>query len=246
MSRRTYNGEDPVVGVDIDGTLGRYHVHFLEFAAAWLGKDPEAYWPGPKAVRHIRTLDGGALPFGDDDYDGSCPLNEFMGITKATYRRCKLAYRQGGLKRSMPVYPGARDMLMALRRKAWVVLCTTRPYLHLSNIEPDTIEFLSRNRLPYDDLIMGEHKYRDLRRRYPRVAAVVDDDPALLSQARSVSPPIPALFMARAHNANGWNSEPWWEGSCEGARITLLDHIKKGDWVLGIQPSNEENYVQAS
>jgi hypothetical protein len=238
VTRRSWDGETPVVGIDIDGTLGRYHEHFLRFAREWVGLTEE-YWPGPPSVRDKRTMTGGPIPWGDDSYDGSCSLAEYMGVSKRTYRLCKLAYRRGGLKRSMPLYPGARELLVALRRRAWVVLCTTRPYLHLDNIEPDTVEWLRRNRMPYDALLMGEHKYRDLRRQYgERVAAVLDDDPALLSQARGLSPAIPALFMVRGHNTYAWDCQPWWENSCDGARVTLLEHLKHGFWMLGIQPKN--------
>lgn len=233
MTRRRWDGVTPVVGIDIDGTLGRYHEHFLMFARGWLGHRDYAIegWPGPPGYR-----DRGAW-WGDFDYQTVCPLHEYMGISKRTYRQCKLAFRRGGLKRSMPVYKGAQDLLSGLRRRAWVVLCTTRPYLHLDNIEPDTVEWLRRNKMPYDAIIMGEHKYRDLKRQYgDHVAAVLDDDPALLAQARSLSVPIPALYMVRAHNSH--HDEPWWESSCEGAKLSLLDHLKNGSWMLGIQPKN--------
>lgn len=241
MTRRSWDGATPVLGIDIDGTLGQYHEHFLGFARQWLGAGK--YWPGPPSVRDVKALAGGPIPWADDTYDGTCTLAEYMGVSKRTYRLCKLAYRRGGLKRSMPLYFGARELLVALRGRAWVVLCTTRPYLHLDNIEPDTVEWLRRNRMPYDALLMGEHKYRDLRRQYgEHVAAVLDDDPALLSQARSLSPAIPALFMARPHNGFHLNQQSWWESGCDGARVTLLEHLKKADWMLGRQPKNEEFY----
>lgn len=157
----------PVFGLDIDGTMGDYHTHFWEFAQAWCGK----VLASPLA------------------YDGSVPFWRHLGLSKATYRRVKLAYRQGGLKRSMPVFPFAAELTRALRRRgAVVVMCTTRPYLHLSNIEPDTVEWLRRNRIQYDHIIMGEHKYRDLARQYgkARIVAVVDDLPEMMDQARSV------------------------------------------------------------
>jgi hypothetical protein len=239
MTRRRWSGTDAVVGIDIDGTLGRYHEHFLGFAREWLGTGE--YWPGPPSLRSERTLAMGPIPWSDDAYDGSCKLYEYMGVSKARYRQCKLAYRRGGLKRSMRPYSGARELLVALRRRAWVVVCTTRPYLSLDNIEPDTVEFLRRNRLPYDDLLMGEHKYRDLKKRYgDQVAAVVDDEPALLAQARSLSPPIPALFMSRPHNNFLEHDQFWWVTSCHEARLVLLDHLKTGQWMLGLQPKNEE------
>lgn len=153
----------PVVALDIDGTIGVYHGHFLNFAEDWLGKEmPPTY-----------------------EYAGGS-LHSFMGISKTTYRKVKLAYRQGGLKRSMPAYPGARELTVDLRKcgvELWI--CTTRPYLALSNIEPDTREFLRRNGVQYDAVIYGEHKYRQLVAHVGmgRVVGVLDDLPEMYAQA---------------------------------------------------------------
>lgn len=167
----------PVIGLDVDGTIGKYHDHFCGFAAAWLGKEPR---------------------YG---YDGSVSLAKWLGISKARYRAVKLAYRQGGLKRSMPFYPHARELTVSLRRAgAEVVICTTRPYLHLSNIEPDTVESLRRNGVQYDGLIMGEHKYRQLAREYGKenIVMVLDDLPEQLDIALAIG--LPAVMRANGHN----------------------------------------------
>jgi len=161
------NGNGPVVAIDIDGTLGDYHTHFLKFAKGWIGRpmpDPEDINPG-------------------------LPLHKFMGTSKATYRKCKLAYRQGGLKRSMPCYYGAKHITEALRRagvEVWI--CTTRPYLRLDNIDPDTRHWLRRNGIQYDAVLWGEHKYRDLVKQVDRerIVGVLDDLPAMLDQAHSL------------------------------------------------------------
>ena len=168
----------PVVGLDIDGTLGVYHGHFLAFAGEWLGRE--------MPPTHL--------------YQGG-PLCAFMGVSKSTYRRVKLAYRQGGLKRSMPAYPGASELTRALRaRGAEVVLCTTRPYLSLSNIEPDTVEWARRNRVQYDGFIFGEHKYRDLVRMAGtgRVVGVVDDLLEMYDQAKELG--INPLLRLQPYN----------------------------------------------
>src|SRR6516165_2045766 len=95
-----------VVAVDIDGTLGDYHSHFLRFAADWYGR------PMPNS----------------SDINPGLPLHKFMRTSKATYRQCKLAYRQGGLERSMPVYDGAYELCRSIKQaggELWI--CTTRP-----------------------------------------------------------------------------------------------------------------------
>ncbi|QHB37484.1 phosphatase [Mycobacterium phage Leopard] len=161
------NLEKPVVAIDIDGTLGDYHGHFLHFAEAWYGR------PMPAA----------------DDINPGLPLHKFMRTSKATYRQCKLAYRQGGLERSMPVYPGAAELTRCLRKAgAEVWLCTTRPYLKLDTQSPNTQHWLRRNKIQFDHLLSGPHKYRDLVKQVgaQRVIGVLDDLPEMYEQAESL------------------------------------------------------------
>ncbi len=163
-----------VVALDIDGTLGDYHGHFLRFAEGWFGRsmpDPAAINPG-------------------------MPLHKFMAASKGTYRQCKLAYRQGGLKRSMPAYAGARELTVEIRKAgAEVWICTTRPYLRLDNIDPDTRHWLRRTGIQYDGVIWGENKYRDLAKIVgpARVVTVLEDLPALCEQAAHSCRVIPLL-----------------------------------------------------
>lgn len=158
------NGTGPVFGLDIDGSLGDYHAHFLRFAEGWVGKtmpDPQEINPG-------------------------VPLFKFMGVSKVTYRRIKTAYRQGGLKRSLPAYLGASELSYNLRHagKAEVWICTSRPYLAHGPIDPDTRHWLRRNRIQYDNIVWGENKYRDLNRLAgSRVAGVLEDLPPMADQA---------------------------------------------------------------
>lgn len=157
----------PVVAIDIDGTLGDYHGWFIQFAEMWVGRklpSPHEINPGQKLNKHLK-------------------------MSKSTYRQCKLAYRQGGLKRGMPVYDGARELTVAIRKTgAKVYICTTRPYLRLDNIDPDTRHWLRRNKIQFDGVIWGPNKYRDLVRYIgsDRIVALIDDLPEMLEQARCV------------------------------------------------------------
>jgi FMN phosphatase YigB (HAD superfamily) len=157
----------PIVALDIDGTLGDYHGHFTRFAEQWTGRT----MPDPHDINPGR------------------PLYQHLGMSKATYRQCKLAYRQGGMKRSMPVYDGARELTVAIRKAgAEVYICTTRPYLRLDNIDPDTRHWLRRNGIQFDGVLFGQHKYRDLVKFVgaERIVAVLDDLPELCAQAESL------------------------------------------------------------
>lgn len=155
----------PVVALDIDGTLGAYHAHFTRFAEAWTGKQ---------------------MPSSSEP-TGGLPFYKHLGISKSTYRRIKLAYRQGGLKRSMPVYSGVGELTRHIRSKGCQVwICTTRPYLSLDNIEPDTKHWLrDRAKAQFDNVLFGEHKYRDLVKAVgrDRVVMVADDLPEMVDQA---------------------------------------------------------------
>src|ERR1700746_3013491 len=150
----------PVVGLDIDGTLGDYHGHFLWFATQWFGRS----FPPP------------------DEINPGLRLWEFMAIPQHEYRECKLAFRQGGLKRFMPVYPFASELTSRIRKAgAEVWICTPRPYLRLDNIDPDTREWLRRNNIAYDGVIWekldGTSKYEYLIKQVGlrRIIAVADD-----------------------------------------------------------------------
>lgn len=158
-----FNGDGPIFGIDIDGTLGDYHAHFIRFAEMYTGRD----LPDPKDVNP-------ALPF-----------SKFLGLSKRYYREIKLAYRQGGMKRSMPCYAGARELTVGLRRSgAEVWICTTRPFNQLGNVDSDTRHWLRRNGIQYDQVLWGENKYRDLSRLAgERVVAVLEDLPKLCDQA---------------------------------------------------------------
>jgi hypothetical protein len=171
----------PVVALDIDGTLGDYHGHFTRFIEQWTGKP----MPSPTAMT------------------GGVPFHKHLGVSRSTYNAAKLAYRQGGMKRSMPVYDGAWLLTRGIRKRgAEVWICTTRPYLRLDNIDPDTRHWLRRNGIQYDGVIFGNHKYRDLARLVGsgRVILVVDDLPALTGQARSVG--LPTLLRSQPYNSS--------------------------------------------
>src|SRR5262245_56185367 len=147
----------PVLAVDIDGTLGDYHAHWFAFAEDWLGE-----------AGHERA----------QTYQGDISMADHMGIDKRTYRMIKLAYRQGGMKRSMPRFPGARELLLWLGvENVEIWLTTTRPYLQIGNIDEDTREWLRRNRLPYDHILYDEDKYNALLAHVDRerVVCVLDD-----------------------------------------------------------------------
>jgi hypothetical protein len=182
------NGEGrPVVSLDIDGTLGDYHGNFLEFAQRYFGR----LFPNKLII------------------NPGLPLWEFMGISLRDYRDAKLAYRQGGWKRWMRAYAGASELTRHVRRKldAELWLCTTRPYLRLDNVDPDTREWLRRNELEFDALLFDPvadgSKYDELLRQAGgRIASVVDDLPEMISEAERLRIPefAPPILRDQPYN----------------------------------------------
>lgn len=163
MYRSTRPGPDaPIVALDLDGTLGDYHRHFERFAQMWTGRD--IVW--------------------DAEINGT--FYRQLGMSKAVYRQCKLAYRMGGMKRSIPMFEGAADLSRAVRGAGVAIAaCTTRPYLAMSTIDLDTQHWLRRNAIKVDHILYGEHKYRDLVKSVgrSRVVCALDDDLSQLGVA---------------------------------------------------------------
>jgi hypothetical protein len=177
----------PVIALDIDGTLGDWYTEFFSFANKWLCRTER--W--------------------NVTYDGSTSLAAHMGVTKAVYREVKLAFRQSGLKRAMLPFGDAGNLVARVRAAgAEVWVCTTRPYLRLDNIDPDTRFWLAHNKFAYDGVLFGESKYRDLARLVGsnRVLGVLDDQVEQLNQATTAN--LPASLILRSHNRSDWQ----WDG----------------------------------
>lgn len=174
----------PVVAVDIDGTLGDYHAHFLAFLEEYIGWADERPW-------YIGTE--GFKEWSMDVYD----------LDEARWRDIKLAYRQGAQKRSMPIFKWAQALTGIVRwegAELWIT--TTRPYLRLDNIDPDTREWLARNHIEYDGLIYDKFKYKLLTEQVDpeRVVAVVDDLPDKIEEARHYFGAAVPIMRMTSHN----------------------------------------------
>lgn len=190
-----------VVALDIDGTAGDYHSHFTKFAEAYVGK------PMPPA----------------DQYTGGVPFHKHLGVSRSTYNTMKLAYRQGGMKRSMPPYEGIGDLTRYIRsRGVQVWICTTRPYMRLDNIDPDTRHWLrKRAHIQYDGILYGTHKYRDLVRAVglDRVLVVYDDLPAQIEVAMGLG--LDAALRTQPYNTY-WSPS---SGTC--VAVSSVEDMRK-------------------
>jgi hypothetical protein len=179
----------PVVAIDIDGTLGDYHGHFEEFAEQWLGRER----------------------FGSA-YDGDLSHGEWFerafGVDRTTFRAIKLAFRQGGFKRFMPVFPHARPLVNSLRDLAEVWLTTARPWDRFDRVDPDTREWLRRGGFEYHGLLYSDDKMAALAERVDpeRVVFVLDDLRDVLERATSFFPSAGIVRRLTEYNSGDY---PW-------------------------------------
>ena len=187
----------PVVAIDIDGTLGNYHGHFIEFAGQYIGASGEQ-------IMQAMTYGGGP----EGSFREHCELTLGLEDAGVGWEQIKLAFRQGGMKRTMMAYHGASWMIARLRRSgAEVWVTTTRPYLRLDGIDPDTRFWLARHAIDYDGLLYDEDKYRVLAENIDpdRVVAVLDDLPEQLVAAREAfGDGVPILRRTRWNRAVEW------------------------------------------
>lgn len=201
-----YRPVKPVIVCDIDGTLGDYHTHFGNFV--------RVYWNLPQYE----------VP---PQWDGSGEFEEFLGITKVQYREAKLAYRQGGNKRSLPIYEGVKQALDSFReRGAEVWIATTRPWQRLDNIDPDTREWLRRNDLTVDGLLFGDDKYRQISEAVDpsSIVAVIEDLPEQYDIASGLG--LPVMLRENHHNRFMLYEKDWVSGTLDQCWVWAGQRLK--------------------
>lgn len=153
--------DDPIVAVDIDGVLNDYPRHFLAWAV-----DRE-----------------GRAKFADDNPTSLRRLRERVGSRR--YHGLKDAYRESGAKREQGVREGAKDLLDGLRANGFtVVLLSKRPYWRFYRIYADTLEWLDRSGLNCDAVLFHREKHRKILESFPKLAAMVEDDPSIAADVR--------------------------------------------------------------
>lgn len=196
----------PIVVVDIDGTLAMHHEDITRFCSRYYDKAPPTF-----------------------PYDGGESFADYLEITLDEYRAMKLAYRQGGNKRFVKPYPGAADFMKSLwltvpSPEIWVA--TTRPYQRLDNIDPDTREWLRRNDMKVDGLLYGDDKYEQLVETVDpaRIVAVFEDLDEQMVYGTKLA--LPMFQIWRPHN----ETIRWFGGSLDEAFVYARNRIM--EWSL--------------
>lgn len=183
----------PVVVWDCDGTLFQYHEPLAYFCCE--------YWNlGSAAFLRARQ------------WDGTGNFEDALGITQTQYREAKLAFRQGGGKRTLPIFQdGGIKTVMAMKQLGCDIwYATSRPWNRLDNVDPDTRFSLARYDLPLDGILYDdEDKYGRLVRDHldpDRIVGVVEDLPEQIDRGEELG--LPMYQIARAHNRGVGQSRP--------------------------------------
>lgn len=198
----------PVVAVDIDGTMADYHGTFTAFVRWYFGRD-ETEMPA-------------------EPWDGQGEMEDYLRLTKHQYREAKLAYRQGGNKRTLPIHNGAKELcheVRAMGAELWVA--TSRPWQRLDNIDPDTRFWLDSNDIEFDGILYGDDKYTQLLKivERERIAGVIEDLPEQIEVLSASG--IPFFQHYQPHNsslAGRWSPG----GTLAEARLWITYQIN--DW----------------
>lgn len=173
----------PVVAVDIDGTIAQYHEPFQNMQSDYFAR------PRRPMV-----------------WDGRGDFENYLELNREQFDQVKLAYRQGGFKRWAPPWPAAlsslknsQKLLTQLGKPFELWLTTTRPYLRLDSIDPDTRFWLGAVGLKFDRLLYDEHKYLRLHEIVEdRLCCIVDDLPEMVTEGLKVCKR--SYMVARQHN----------------------------------------------
>jgi hypothetical protein len=103
----------------------------------------------------------------------------------------------------MPIFDDAHKCVWSIKNAgAEVWLTTTRPYLSLDGVLPDTVAWLEYNDIPYDGLLFDEEKYVTLGQRVDpsRVVAILDDQDDMIESAEYEFGKDTALMVAGEFN----------------------------------------------
>lgn len=174
----------PIVITDIDGTLGDWRKTFEEWLA---GKGIK-----PEYKDSVRTL----------------RIDEDLSMRYPDYYDLKEEFEASGEYRNIEVYDDARIVLQNLRREynAFVIAITARPADKYKRIWLDTWEWLQKNSIPVDKLLIGSDPRILLAHSLSQGQKVImlEDDPGLIMRGANSGIKI----FARSHPYNSGIQHP--------------------------------------
>lgn len=145
------NEKDKSCYIDIDGVLNMYPEPWLKYI--------EKEWAG------INTV--------------SDPTN--LNIVKKSvpyqiYKDLKYSYRESGMKEKLPVNPGAVQLTQELKKKGYhIVIITSRPVEEHPSLYKQTLNWLQKNNIQFDNILFDPNKEVSVLLRYPKLLFGIDD-----------------------------------------------------------------------
>lgn len=135
-----------ICGLDIDGVLNLYPDPWVDYLNKQLGEN-----------------------FQD--------LNEAKEqVSYTAYKDLKWAYRESGIKATLEVRPGAKEVLERLKSMEYdILILTSRPFAQHPCLFKQTVDWLALRELPYDGIIFGDDKYVKVLTQVPNLRFLVDD-----------------------------------------------------------------------
>ncbi len=93
------------------------------------------------------------------------------------YADFKHQFRESGEKRNIPIKKGARQLSEYLKKKGYrIIIISSRPYKDYFRIFSDTIYWLKKNRIKYNDLYFEENKHIKILKRFPNLKFMIEDN----------------------------------------------------------------------
>lgn len=93
------------------------------------------------------------------------------------YAEYKHWWRDSGIKRKIPAKCGASSFVKSLKKKGYrIVIISSRPYREYSRIFSDTLWWLKKNHIKFDDIYFEEHKHLKILKHFPKLSFMVEDN----------------------------------------------------------------------
>ena len=153
-----------VVAVDIDGVLNNYPQTWVDFVNKKISEGDRDL----KRIFNVRRLKRSS--FRDlIDMKDHIPYNK--------YRELKRSYRESGIKETLPVSTGAKEFLDILHNNRYTIfIITARPFNDYPGLFRQTVNWLDKNGLYYDDIVSDDLKHVKILSAVPALNWLVDDN----------------------------------------------------------------------
>jgi len=139
--------------LDIDGVLNNYPECWLDFVRSKLPQRSGRY---PEIMRDLNLVKANL------SYQG--------------YKNLKWEYRESGYKTTIPITPMASAITYDLHQMGYhIVIITARPVKEHPSLFKQTMDWLQKNKIEFDDLIFDGDKHIAVLKRYPHLDFGVED-----------------------------------------------------------------------